>query len=503
MAFDWNDCCSGIRVKFSAYLFLFLSLTFGFRKASAQSFIEDKAVIRNNRIASFGLLRSGTERYVLYHQNSGNSAWNVTLFDDRHSRLESWSYITGNKGGIISADDASDPGILLFQKDFGNPALVWFDPMVPDSMQILQMDFKERLQPQRLWINGETAWIGATHKMTGYLLLRVDLKTGSIMKIPTGRSERLPLEVHDMVHDNSNNEWLVLLRFKSKRQSVYWVQKVSESGQFLEPRVRINQKEPLFSASAVKTTAGWLISGTVSLNADKTLNGFYTCSMNDQLSMLKLQITSLQNIPNFFQYLNVSDQQRIFQHADNLNKYKRSYEINTRIFTHKAIHIDDRILIAHEFYYPTFIQRTQFGPHGWNTYQEFDGFQYTHAVIFEYSENGALLRDYCLPMSFYRKPFVEQQQLFWNVNQEGIVASYMDAEVLRTAQFSGNQSMGVFRTEHPIAREDVSGRLYGGATFSSAYKGKRMIGVLFRPSRQVFGDNEQSGTLYLLKFSEK
>lgn len=503
MAFNWNDCCTAKTVKFCKIVLSVLFLFLGPFSAMAQSGIVDKAIIRNNRIASFGLIRSSSSHYVLYHQNLGYSAWNVSLFNDGHQRLENWSYVTGNKGGVLASDAGSEQGLLFFQKDFRSPALIWFDPSVPDSLHVLQMVFQERVEPKRLWIFGETAWIGATHKLTGFMLLKVDLRSGSVEKIALGRSERLPLEVQDLVPDPGNDALLMLLRFKSKRQSVYWVQRISSAGQLMEPRTRINNKEALYSATVVKTAAGWLVTGSVSLNADKTLNGFFTCALNNELGEIQLQLSSLQSIPNFFQYLNGADRQRIFQHADNLNKYKRSYEINTRIFTHDAIQVADRILVAYEFYYPTFIQRTQFTPQGWHTYQEFDGFQYTHAVIFEYSDKGGLLHDYCLPMTFSRKPFVEQQQLFWHVNQEGIVAAYMDAEMLRTTQLSGTQSLAVFKTDFPIAREDISGKLYENSVFSHSFLGQRMLGLMYRQPRQVLGDSDQAGMLFLLKYNEK
>jgi len=86
--------------------------------------------------------------------------------------------------------------------------------------------------------------------------------------------------------------------------------------------------------------------------------------------------------------------------------------------------------VTAEFYYPTY--RTRTSSNG-NTYTEFDGYQYTHAMVLGIDPSGNKEFEHCIPLKLDFKPFVAYQTLRKVVVDDEVKFVYIASNKIYTA----------------------------------------------------------------------
>ncbi len=327
-----------------------------------------------------------------------------------------------------------------------------------DLAKISPLDFdnKNRLQPIKIFAHQNHVLVYGENRVEGPVLMKIDITDGSVLSMPLGREKKWQLELDQIVFSETADH-VALLRFKSKRQSIFWLQKLNRQLEFEGDRIRINEKEPLAEARVVQLSDGWLVSGITSDDRNRTVNGCFSARISSAWEKGALQMIPLQQLQNFFNYLDPAQQERLLNKVEQLNRHKRALEINTRFYLHEARFIHQSVILTAEFYTPTYITHTTAGPGGFTTFQEFDGFQYSHAAYLIFDTSGNLVRDLCMPFRLPYKPFEVNQRSHWYFAQGNIYGYYLNGSRLSWMAMNADDPYGAMRSEQLIQSGSING----------------------------------------------
>ncbi|MEM8892880.1 MAG: hypothetical protein AAGD28_33180, partial [Bacteroidota bacterium] len=202
------------------------------------------------------------------------------------------------------------------------------------------------------------------------------------------------------INKKTAETWLLKLDQEGKKKSLI---KLSESsGRMLK------------GASASLSQGGAIIfTGTYAKKYSSESEGLFFASYKEEKEEF-IQFYKFDELDNFFNYLSAKKQAKLERKKK--RKKARGKELKTlyRIASHEIRELEDGYLFLGEAYYPTYRTETQIitttGMDGSSmttttTVEEFDGFQYTHAVIAKFDFFGNLSWDRTFKMWPSSKPF--------------------------------------------------------------------------------------------------
>lgn len=324
------------------------------------------------------------------------------------------------------------------------------------SISPIDFNAKNRLQPLKIFAHRNQVLVYGENRVEGPVVMKININDGSVVSLPLGREKKWQLELDDIVFSEQGDH-VSLLRFKSKRQSIFWLQKLNAQLEFEGERIRLNDKEPLAEASVLSISEGWLVSGVTSDDRNRTVNGFFSIKISSAWKKGQLRMIPLQQLQNFFNYLDPAQRSRLLNKVEQLNRHKRALEINTRFYLHEAQSMNHSVILTAEFYNPTYITHTTNGPGGFTTFQEFDGFQYSHAAYLIFDTAGNLVRDLCMPFRLPYKPFENNQRSQWYFAKGNIFGYYMSGNQLSWVSMNADEPNGIMRSEEMIKSGSIQG----------------------------------------------
>ncbi|GAB3993130.1 hypothetical protein GCM10028807_27630 [Spirosoma daeguense] len=142
-----------------------------------------------------------------------------------------------------------------------------------------------------------------------------------------------------------------------------------------------------------------------------------------------IQYIEFSQLENFFNFLKPQRQQKLLAKAQKKKEEGKDYKFHYRLLVHDLQPTPEGLILVAEVYYPQYRGSTiAYGGYVRNT-DRYDGYRYTHAFICEFSKQGKLLWDNCLPIKeLISRDLTEMVQ----VSQQGdrIVLAYpSDGEI--------------------------------------------------------------------------
>jgi hypothetical protein len=166
------------------------------------------------------------------------------------------------------------------------------------------------------------------------------------------------------------------------------------------------------------------------------------------------------DLDNFTSYLPERKQNRIERKKQRKKNRGKELTINYLIVGHELIQKDDTYLFLGEACYPTYSQRTRYVTTTANgqtttrriTESVFDGFQYTHAILCKFNQNGELLWDNVFEMNSMYKPKRLKRFIAISETPENTVKlSFTNYDKMEVKAFDFNGKVLIDRVSEPIA----------------------------------------------------
>jgi hypothetical protein len=303
---------------------------------------------------------------------------------------------------------------------------------------------------------------------SGVHFLSFDLEKQTVTSTPIYIEDFKPGRIiaTNMQYLEDAKKYYVSLRvYKTSKLTYAYLLDVDANGQLNTP-IKIDESAGRFIKSITVSAVGEsevVIAGTYGNTSYGPNNGIYFGASNDgEIS----DITSYNflDIPNYLDYLPERTQQRIENKKARKASRGKELEANELLVMHNLIPVDNDYLLITEAYYPTYRTETRTttvnGKTTTTTVQVFDGYQYTHAMIAKFNQEGEMLWSQVFKMYLWYKPFVARTFIrIAAQEQNSIQLVYADGKNIYSKSFSFDGEILYDKTSNPINTENENDKV--------------------------------------------
>ncbi len=175
-----------------------------------------------------------------------------------------------------------------------------------------------------------------------------------------------------------------------------------------------NLDKNISSVNGTKTGASeYVYTGTYTSRNNSSSEGIFISKTNGS-KVEYINFINFLDLENFTSYMSQRKQEKIEKKKKKKSSKGKELTISYSVASHPLIKTDDGHIYIGECYYATYRTEsyTTAGPNGTTitqTRQVFDGYQYTHALIVRYDNNGNKIWDEIFDMFVHQKPFTEKR----------------------------------------------------------------------------------------------
>lgn len=233
-------------------------------------------------------------------------------------------------------------------------------------------------------------------------LTRTDMTNGSsssIAVLPKGKFQLLSANLPE----DADEICMVYNQIAHGDASTHLAWLTPEGKTKREVLVEYKGTERINSGSATKIDENTtIVTGTYNNKSNALYNqGLYFGMMQDQ-KLKYVKYYSFTGFEHFFDYMNERAQDKIEKKIRRKKAKGTDLKVNYRLLTHPVRKLGENYLTLSEAYYPQYrtVYRTVYvnGVPTTQSYQVFDGWRYTHAVLACFDPEGNLLWDHCFPI---------------------------------------------------------------------------------------------------------
>ncbi len=226
-----------------------------------------------------------------------------------------------------------------------------------------------------------------------------------------------------------------------KTQSIF-VHSYSRNVKIRSLEIHANDPEKrLWDARVDRLEGDHFVLGNFSSSKRSSAEGFYI-SKFQHAKQVYCKYYRFTDFKNFFTYLSDRKQEKIEKKIEKAKKHGKEYDVRYSMELHNIIKQDDQLILIGEAYYPVYRTETRTsyvnGKPVTTTYQRFDGYVYSHAVVAGFDTDGKLLWDQCFEMgdvkSYSVRTFLHQQ-----ITKDVIRLTYAYGTSIITKVIKGNQ----------------------------------------------------------------
>lgn len=294
-----------------------------------------------------------------------------------------------------------------------------------------------------------------------HLIQVVDLKSGSSKSyFPDTQLGEKKLSFYDLepVSEKKDTELFFVYKSGKKQKLHYSIMRFDEHGKSIGKLVVHNYDEThqLQSLTFSKDSKNnYLMSGTYSTkNTKKPVSeGIFFAKLNHAGSKQFITYTNYLDLKNFTSYLSERRQEKIEKKKNKKEKKGKELTLNYLCAIHDITESPMGYTFVGEFYYPTYRTETYTttdanGNTITRTRQVFDGYQYTHAAIASFSQNGKMLWSNTFEMWPSYKPFYVKRFLTVTAHESGATdLIFCASSTIKSMAFDKN---GRVKNEHSL-----------------------------------------------------
>jgi hypothetical protein len=262
------------------------------------------------------------------------------------------------------------------------------------------------------------------------------------------------LSIEDVQIIEESKEVLVYINAYDKKEHDLYVLRLDKSGD-TKSSFNLTKDHEMKLSSVSASYLGnstYIYTGTYSKKSSRSSQGVYLCkTKKDEVSFFKF--FNFLDFDNFLSYLPEKKQEKIKKKKSKKESKGKEIKLSYLMASHDIVEIDGKYLYLGEAYYPTYRTETYTtfvnGKAVTRTRRVFDGYQYTHATVAGFNENGEKLWDNTFEMwpsykPFYKKKFIttsidndrKLNLVFSSRSQIDAISYYSNGEVSNKETFS-------------------------------------------------------------------
>lgn len=350
--------------------------------------------------------------------------------NDSEDDLTEWkfekfnTYLQSEREVTVKMDEDLDPRLnytsakidhSIYSDRHGNFALISVEA---ESMEITKVHGKlpKKFDFDEMVVLGDFAFVSGVIK-NDPVVFAINWKSGVFKMLPVTLAHIKPkkCEISKLqVMEKSNEIFIYINGNVDKKHTESYAFRFNEKAEYLNKINLTPQNNNLLielSASQIDENK-YVFTGTYAVDHYHTSEGVFFCLVeNDQVNFIKFH--EYAKMVNFLKYLPEKKQEKLEKKKAKMEKKGKVFTFNYRLLTHDVIADQDGYLLLGEGFYPTYITHSYTTTTFINgspvtsiqTYTEFDGYQYTHAMLCKFDKEGNMLWDQIFEMWGTYKPF--------------------------------------------------------------------------------------------------
>ena len=253
---------------------------------------------------------------------------------------------------------------------------------------------------------------------------------------------------------NTNTDGTIDIVVSAKnfeRKKCLWMRNYDSEGTLVKTIVLTpDDKKSLIFGRSVKSAGGeQIVSGVYGRYADYS-RGVFVAVINT-MGEYTIRYYSFADLHNFFRYMKASREKRILNRIQRRKVKGKKTKFNYRMMVHNLIPYNDQFVMLGEAFYPHYSYPNRgFNYAGFNSLSRygntpltregmvFDGYQYTHAVVIGFDNNGKLTWDNSFEINDVRSMQLEQFVKI-QAEKERIILLYLHENILRSKIIKGSE----------------------------------------------------------------
>jgi len=315
-------------------------------------------------------------------------------------------------------------------------------------------------------------------------------------------------EIQHLETDDDLKTLNVLVSFRTNnRMRSLSLKTFNEDGELLK---NINlqpseEKSLLFGRTISLDTDVDLVVGTYTRKRSDLSRGIFLArieSSGDQI----INYYNYADLKNFFTYMKARRQKRIQERIKRRKIKGKKNRFHYHLLVHEVVQWEGKFIMVGEAFYPKYSHTSYYGgfsPYSYSNYgQAFEGYKYTHAVVFGFDRRGRLIWDNSFEIEDVTSYSLDQY-VHISLSQEEMALLYMYENEIRTKVIEGNDVVEgktfnelKLSFEDDIVEQDESEyggleKWYDGKLFAyGTQKIKNMAADGIRSDREVFFINK-------------
>ncbi len=342
---------------------------------------------------------------------NGNFLWKFQLYNTSLKSTKSKTFMVPKGFYLDESIETKKNAHSLFKNKKGEFILTTVS--LP-HLSVKKVDGKlpKKSRVYDMAVLGDIAYFQAYLKGSPYLF-SVNWKTGKQTTIPidlNGVSLKNIYPSHFQLLEETNEVFLfVSVKIDRKKRDQYILKFDAKGNKKAEFNLSKNTENVISYASVGLLENGkYIFTGTYNSRASAASEGIFICKATGT-KVGTMHFYKFLDFKNFLSYLPKRKQEKLERKKARKEARGKELKINYRIATHDVIKMDDGFVLVGEAYYPTYRTETYTtvvnGQTVTRTRTVFDGYQYTHAFIAKFSEDGIKKWDQTFEMWPSYKPF--------------------------------------------------------------------------------------------------
>ncbi len=185
-----------------------------------------------------------------------------------------------------------------------------------------------------------------------------------------------------------------------------------------------------------------LIVGTYSRKRSDLSRGIFLARISPEGDQI-INYYNYADLKNFFSYMKARRKQRVEERIQRRKIKGKKNKFNYRLLVHEVIERDGRFIMVGEAFFPKYSQTSYYGGfnsshYGDNYASTFDGYKYTHAVVFGFDRRGRLIWDNSFEINDVSS-FTLDQFVHIVPSEKDIALIYMYENEIRSKVIEGNE----------------------------------------------------------------
>ncbi|MCG8310481.1 MAG: hypothetical protein MI975_24020 [Cytophagales bacterium] len=436
-------------INFTQYIFLFAVFLIGSEVFGQLEQPDRLEIEMEDEDENFSVVTADKHGIVLYREVRNRETrmerkYQVILVDTALHKKWERSYYVHLRYIIRGWEYFGDYFYLLFQRNTESLKADLFVMRIDLETKAYETFLIEREYSMEIT---EFEVVGNTLIFGGYsnnLPTIICYKFGKIQPIVLPGIFNEKTQIQQLEIDNDLRIFNVLTSFRTKDGTKSLsLKSFTEEGDLIKNvNLKPTQERSLLFGRTVKLDRNVeLVVGTYTRKRSDLSRGIYIARISEDGGQV-INYYNYADLKNFFSYMKARRQKRVEERIKRRKIKGKKNKFNYRLLVHDVVEKDGRFIMVGEAFYPKYTSSSSYGGYysyfgnQYNTF--FEGYKYTHAVVFGFDRRGRLIWDNSFEINDIES-YTLEQFVHISMTEEEMALVYVFENEIRTKIIEGNE----------------------------------------------------------------